>query len=62
MYRLYRLKISRPLGDLFGIGSGGCTGIQALETCLMLKISSLKQWSPSNLAARNLDLTTTSDG
>ena len=25
MYRLYRLKISRPLGDLFGIGSGGCT-------------------------------------
>ena len=25
MYRLYRLKINRPLGDLFGIGSGGCT-------------------------------------
>ena len=25
MYRLYRLKISRPLGDLFGIGSDGCT-------------------------------------
>ena len=25
MYRLYRLKISRPLGDLFGIGSSGCT-------------------------------------
>ena len=24
-HRLYRLKIKRPLGDLFGIGSGGCT-------------------------------------
>ena len=25
IHRLYRLKISRPLGNLFGIGSGGCT-------------------------------------
>ena len=24
MYRLYRLKKARPLGNLFGIGSGGC--------------------------------------
>ena len=25
MYRLYRLKKARPLGNLFGIGSDGCT-------------------------------------
>ena len=25
MHRLYRLKISRPLGNIFGVGSGGCT-------------------------------------
>ena len=25
MYRLYRLKTNRPLANLFGIGSGGCT-------------------------------------
>ena len=24
-YRLYRLKTNRPLGNLFGVGSGGCT-------------------------------------
>ena len=36
--------------------------IQALEMCLMLKISSLKQWSPPSSAARNLDLTTIWDG
>ena len=25
MHRLYRLKISRSLGNIFGVGSGGCT-------------------------------------
>ena len=63
MHRLYRLKISRPLCNIFGVGSGSCTVfIQALGTCLMLKISSLTQWSPPSLAAQNLDLTTSLDG
>ncbi len=25
MYRSYRLKTNRALGNLFGVGSGGCT-------------------------------------
>ena len=29
MHRLYRLKISRPLGNIFGVGSGGCTNFHS---------------------------------